>query len=156
MLTIDDAERLAGFEIKSFSPPVKDFSFIGAYYDEFREVIVLQYSAYSGGSVLRFSQQLLDSDFQGIDPQAVVEKVSIGKYDGEYVSGGWRISELESNDDPGYNPDTTNTYWDPNLKLKTLRWTDGNFLYEIMLASGNDQIDYFDKEGLVELAEDLH
>lgn len=154
-LSIIDAEKLAGFKLKRITAPLNKFSFVGATYDELRGAIILQYTANSGGLVLRFSQQLLDPDYQGIDPKAVVEKVTIGKYNGEYVAGGWSISEVESDDDPKFNENTSNAYWDPNVKLQTLRWTDGIYLFEIILAGGRDQIDYLDKQGLVELAKHL-
>jgi hypothetical protein len=99
--------------------------------------------------------QKVDAEYQQIGPDAVVEFVSIGALTGEYVSGGWKIPEVESEIINTIYPPTTQTVWDTNVNLQTLRWSDGEFLYEIILASGNDLTRYLDKDDLVSIAESI-
>jgi hypothetical protein len=154
-LSISQAEALAGLKIKRFSEVPQGFHLVGALYDELREAIILHYTTSSGGLVLRFSQQRLDSDYQAIGPQAVVQMVSVGPYSAEFVSGGWMIPDVESGADATVSPFAPQTVWDANVSLQTLRWTDGEFLYEIILAGGLEQAGYLDKEGLIDLASQL-
>jgi hypothetical protein len=151
-LSIPAAEDRAGFAMKTPNPAPEEFNFGGATYDELREAIILHYTTASGGLVLRISQQLLDSDYQGIGPEAEVEKVEIGGFSGEYVAGGWMIPEVELGADATPSPIRSRTVWDASVKLQTLRWSDGEFLYEIILAGGTDQPGYLDKDGLIALA----
>jgi hypothetical protein len=134
------------------------YSLTGAAYDERREAIILNYTNPSGSLVLRVSQQYLGPDYQSIDPQAIVEIVQIGPYSGEYVAGGWMIpeAEVELGPEPKTRPTATQMVWDATVKLQTLRWTDGEFLYEIILAGGAEQPGYLDKNDLIALAAQMH
>jgi hypothetical protein len=106
--------------------------------------------------VLRISQQQADSDYQVIGPEAIVEVVSIGSFKGEYVSGGWKIPEVESLPDGSGNSTPPQPVWDANTKLQTLRWSDGEYLYEIILAGAMGQSGYINKDGLITLANQMH
>jgi len=152
-LSIPAAEERAGFAMKIPYPTPEEFELEGAAYDELREAIILHYTNASDSLVLRISQQLLDSDYQGIGPEAEVEKVEIGSFSGEYVAGGWMIPEVESGADATPSPIESRTVWDASVKLQTLRWSDGEFLYEIILAGGATRPGYLDKEGLIALAD---
>jgi hypothetical protein len=151
-LTIEEAEARAGFEMKIPEPSPVEFRLIGAAYDELREAIILHYVTDSESLVLRVSQQHLDSDYQGIGPEAVIEMVEVGSHAGEYVAGGWMIPEVESGADTTPDPLEPPRVWDANVKLQTLRWSDGEFLYEIILAGGAGSRGYLDKDGLIALA----
>ena len=142
--------------MKKFSAAPQGFHLIGAIYDELREAIILHYTTDSGGLVLRISQQRVDSDYQGIGPEAVVELVPVGPYSGEFVAGGWMIPEVESGAEATVSPILPQTVWDANVNLQTLRWSDGDFLFEIILAGGLEQPGYLDKAGLIALADQLH
>jgi hypothetical protein len=155
-LTIGEAETLAGFKMDMPSTAPQGFDLIGATYDELREAIILHYTTKSGGLVLRISQQQLDSDYQAIDPEAVVEMVSIGPYTGEFVSGGWMIPEVELGADATQSPDALQAVWDANVKLQTLRWSDGEYLYEIILAGDSKQPGYLDRDDLISLANRMY
>ncbi len=155
-LSISEAETLAGFQMKTCSIVSQEFHLIGATYDELREAVILHYTIDSGGLVLRISQQKVDSDYQGIGPEALIEIVTIGPYSGEFVSGGWKILEVESGTDATQNPNAAQAVWETNVNLQTLRWSDGEFLYEIILAGGRDQPEYLDKDGLIALAKSMH
>jgi hypothetical protein len=150
-LTMSEAESLAGFEIKTPASDPKEFQLLGATYDELREAIILHYATPSDGLVLRISQQHLDPDYQSIGPEAVIELVEIGAYSGEFVAGGWMIPEVESGADA-----PTQAVWDAKVKLQTLRWSDGEFLFEIILAGRAGQPGYLDRDGLIALAKSLH
>jgi hypothetical protein len=101
---------------------------------------------------MRISQQRPGPDYQAIGPQAVVEIVQIGRNQGEYVSGGWMIPEVKSGVDATTGSSTPEAIWDADVNLQTLRWTDGEFLYEIVLAGNARQPPSLDKEALIRLA----
>jgi len=155
---IPEAEALAGFAMKTPTNLPEEFSFTGAAYDERREAIILNYATPTGNLVLRISQQHLGPDYQGISPEAVVETVQIGPYMGEYVAGGWMIPkpEVESGPDITTYPTATQMVWDATVKLQTLRWTDGDYLFEIILAGGAELPGYLDKDDLIALATQMH
>lgn len=155
-LTVSAAETIAGFEIKIPSAIPQEFRLVGATYDDLREAIILHYATESDRLVLRISQQHFDLDYQGISPEAEIEMVEIGTYSGEFVAGGWMIPEVESGADATPSPATSQTVWDANVNLQTLRWSDGAFLYEIILAGGSQQPGYIDKDGLIALANRMH
>lgn len=154
-LAIPAAEDQAGFKLKTPDGVPKEFRLFGATYDTLRKAIILHYATASDGLVLRYSQQHLDSDYQSISPEAVVEMVEIGSYTGEYVAGGWKIPEVELGADTTPSPAGSAMVWDNNAKLQILRWSDGEFLYEIILAGGAERIGYLDKDGLIDLANQL-
>lgn len=152
-LSIDEAESKAGFKIKEFTRIPPEFILVGAAYDELREAIIFHYSTESEGLVLRISQQRLDSDYQSIGPEAEVEIVQVGPHIGEYVAGGWTIPEVESHADESQSTNMQQTVWQANVNLQILRWSDGKFLYEIILAGDKGQAGYLEKENLIILAE---
>ena len=155
-LTIPEAEASAGFKMKIPSTVPQGFELIGATYDEFREAIILHYTTDPRGLVLRISQQQVDSDFQGVGPEAIVEVVAIGPYPGEFVSGGWMIPEVESRIGATKSSNELQAVWDANVNLQTLRWSDSEFLYEIILAGNRKQPSYLDKEDLISLANRMY
>ena len=155
-LTISEAEDLAGFKMVIPSSVPAGFVLKGAAFDALREAIILHYTTDSKGLVLRISQQQIDSDYQAIGPEAVVEKVAVGRYGGEYVGGGWMIPEVESGLDATQSPNTPQVVWDENVNLQTLRWSDGEYLYEIILAGSSRRPGYLDKDGLVALANGMY
>ena len=154
-LNINQAENLIGFKIKIPSKIPEDFRLEGVAYDELREAVILNYLTQSRDLVMRVSMQRADRDYQQIGPEAVIEFVSIGALTGEYVSGGWTIPEVESEIINTIIPSKNQIFWDINVNLQTLRWSDGEFLYEIILAGGNDQNGYLDKNILVSIAESM-
>jgi hypothetical protein len=155
-LSFNQVEDLIGFKIKLPLEIPPEFHLEGIGYDELREAAILNYMTESKDLVMRVSMQKVDADYQRIGPEAVIEFVLIGAFTGEYVSGGWTIPEVESGIINTVYPSTTQTVWDPNVKLQTLRWSDGEYLYEIILAGGNDQYGYLDKDDLVSIAKSIH
>jgi hypothetical protein len=81
--------------------------------------------------------------------------VTVGSYSGEFVSGGWMIPDVELGANATVSPLTPKTVWDADVNLQTLRWSDGKFLYEIILAGGSKQPSYLDKDGLIVLASQM-
>ena len=154
-LNINQVEDLIGFKIKTPGEIPEEFRLEGVAYDEIREAAILNYMTESRDLVMRVSMQKFDADYQRIGPEAEIEFVTIGAFTGEYVSGGWMIPEVESGIDNTVIPSKTQTFWDINVKLQTLRWSDGEFLYEIILAGGNDKNGYLDKIELVSIAESM-
>ena len=154
-LNINQAEEFIDFKLKSPRDIPDEFQLEGVAYDELREAVILNYMTESRDLVMRVSMQKVDADYQQVDPEAAIEFVSIGPFKGEYVSGGWAIPEVESEIVNTNIPSKTQAIWDINVKLQTLRWSDGEFLYEIILAGGNDQNGYLDRDDLVSIAESM-
>ena len=157
-LSIAQAEELAGFDIKIPATVPPELEFTGADYNETRAATILNYTTADGRLVLRITQQRPGPDYQGIGPAALVEKVQIGALAGEYVAGGWMIPvpEVESGIDAPIGPATPQATWNAEVKLQTLRWSDAEFLYEIILAGGAGQPGYLDKDDLIALANRMH
>jgi hypothetical protein len=153
-LSIAQAEELAGFDLKIPTGIPSELKLTGADYNEIRSATILNYITADGRLVLRITQQRLGPDYQEIGPSAQVEKIQIGTFSGEYVSGGWMIpvTEVESGVDSPPGPATPQATWNANVELQTLRWSDAEFLYEIILAGDAGQPGYLDKEGLIALA----
>ena len=151
-LTISEAETLAGFKMKTPAQIPEELQLLGATFDDLREAIILHYATETNKIVLRISQQHLDLDYQGIGSEAAVDIVEIGTNSGEFVVGGWMIPEVESGIDTTSGGVGSQVVWDANAKLQTLRWTDGEFLYEIILAGSSGKPGYLDKDGLIAMA----
>jgi hypothetical protein len=153
-LSVAEAENLAGFQLKTPLELPPSFEFTGADYDEILQAAILNYTTPGGQLVLHISQQLLGSNYQSIGPTAKIESVNIGAFTGEYVAGGWKIPvpEVESGLEAEAIITTPQVVWDAEVNLQTLRWTDGTFLYEIMLAGDPEQPAHLDKNDLISLA----
>jgi len=153
-LSMTEVENIAGFPLKTLAVLPAHFEFTGAEYDEILQAAILNYTTVDGRLVLRISQQPLGANYQSIGPAAQIESVEIGDFVGEYVVGGWMIPvpEVESGLDDHAIPITPQVVWDADVNLQTLRWTDGTFLFEIMLAGDPEQPAYLDKNDLIILA----
>ena len=66
------------------------------------------------------------------------------------------ILEVESGTDAAQNPNAPQSVWEIKVNLQTLRWSDGTFLCEIILAGGSDQPGYLDKDDMIALAKRMH
>ena len=62
------------------------------------------------------------------------------------------IPEVELGIDTTSSGAGSQVVWDAKVKLQALRWTDGDFLYEIILAGRSGQPGYLDKDGLIAMA----
>jgi len=157
-LSIPEAEARAGFDLKLPANLPLSFEFTGAFYDEIRQAVMLNYTTSDGKLVMRITQQYLGPDYQSIGPAAVIESVKIGEFAGEYVAGGWMIPVLEVKSGAEVNANTPapELVWDAAVNLQTLRWSDGEFLSEIIFAGDAEQPAYLDKEALIALASQMH
>ena len=146
-LSLAEAEAVANFTIVTPLTSPMGFMLTGVAYDAQRQVTIQNFTTADGMLVLRLSQQPLRPDFQSIGPAAQIENVRIGPYEGEYVIGGWMIpiSEVKSGID-------AEAVWDPTANFQTLRWSDGEFLYELFLAGDMTHPAYINKEKLIAFA----
>ncbi len=151
--SITEAERLTGFDIKTPSKLPNEFMFTGAVYNPLRQSVTLNYES-GDGSILRISQRPAGLEYQSISVNAKVERVQIGKVIGEYVTGGWRVSQPKEN-----SVEVTVTLqatWDPYANIHFLRWQEEDILFEILFSgSGPDSPLTLDKLDLIEIAENL-
>ncbi len=152
-LTIAEAESLAGFPAHLPARLPAGFSFQQALFQPVRQAIVLEYAAKSPSLVLRITQRLASQEFQSIGAGALVELVEIGSSVGEYVRGGWRIPEVESEFETGPARQAT---WDSQAEIQFLRWQRDGRLYEIIFGGGTPETSQsLEKEDLITLAESI-
>ncbi|HBY06337.1 MAG TPA: hypothetical protein DEH22_00555 [Chloroflexi bacterium] len=157
-LSVSEAEAQAEFDLQLPESLPVGFALTGAFYDELRQAVILNYTANDAKLVMRLSQQYLGPDYQSIGPEAVIESVKVGTFAGEYVAGGWMIPvpEVKSGAEAEASTPTPQLVWDAAVNLQTLRWSDGEYLYEIIFAGSAQQPAYLDKEALIALAAGLH
>ena len=81
----------------------------------------------------------------------------IGPFEGEYVVGGWAIPEVKSGlGSETATPAPVEAIWEPDTPLQTLRWSDGEFIYEIIFSGRAEDPNTFDKNDLIAMAISLH
>ncbi len=132
-LSLDEAQRLAGFQLKQILPLPAGLTLVGARYDpDYQAVTILYRSAHFS---LFLTQRLLGNsqDVFSIGQGAKVEMVKIGDIQGEFVLGGWKAISTQpaiENQTPESLFNITAT-WENTLPQSTLRWQAGGTAYEI-------------------------
>jgi hypothetical protein len=151
--TLSEAVIQAGFEIKEPQKLPDGYLPAGILYNPKRKSITLRYKSLEG-SILRITQRPAGIEYQSISVQANVEKVKIRNLTGEYVSGGWRVTQPE-----GTNPSITVTVqavWDTDANIHFLRWQEDDILCEILFSSPDrESLSKLDKHDLIDIAENL-
>jgi hypothetical protein len=153
--SIQEMVELAGFEVKTPASDPKDYIFTGADYNPDRQAVTLNYES-KAGFLLRISQRPVGVEYQSISINATVETVQIGTVVGEYVVGGWKAIQTQTE---AISPPVTITLqavWDPKANIYFLRWQENDILYQI-LFSGDDPTSesYLTKNDMIAIAEDL-
>ncbi|MBC8496283.1 MAG: hypothetical protein H8D37_01355 [Chloroflexi bacterium] len=159
LLTISEAENLAGFAVREPVSLPEGYTLSGAIYNPDRNAIVLNYLSEIPGQSLRILQRLLHEEYQQIGASAVVDIVQIGEVNGEYVTGAWTIPEVESAIEVTEFGQTAplQATWDPEAEIQMLRWGENEMLFEIIFGGGNpNNPGYLTKSDLISLAESMH
>jgi hypothetical protein len=153
--SISEMVAMAGFEVKTPATDPKGYIFTGADYNPDRQAVTLNYESETG-FLLRISQRPVGVEFQSISINATVETVQIGTTVGEYVVGGWKAIQTQTEAISPTMTVTLQAVWDPEANISFLRWQDNDILYQI-LFSGDDPTseNYLTKKDLIAIAEDL-
>ena len=132
-LSLDEAQSLAGFQVRQILPIPAGLTLVGARYDpDYHALTILYRDAHFS---LFLTQRTLGNsqDVFSIGQAATVEVVKIGVIQAEYVQGGWKAISTQpapENQARGNLINITAT-WDSTLPQSTLRWQAGGIAYEI-------------------------
>lgn len=154
-LTVAEAAQMAGFDLKEpqFLPP--EYDLVGAHVNEVRGAVTLNYHTESG-MVLWITQRSVGVEYQRVSVQAVVERVDVGGFEGEYVEGGWTTSQLAESDPTPALTVTLQAVWDPQANIHFLRWQENDILYELFFSGADPNLPgYLGKHEMIAIAESL-
>ena len=143
LLTVQEAETLAGFDVLEPSYLPAGYTLEGVAYDLSAQKVAMKYiSQESGGSIIIYQQR---GDFVS-DPavQAYVTPVPIGDVEAEYVQGAWIYD----------TPETTTPRWDASADFYSLTWQKDEFVFSINFLGG-ETIPPIQLHELVAIAEGL-
>lgn len=141
---ISDAERLAGFDAAELSSTPQGFTFLGARL--YGKAISLEYEANGGGGNLIIMQSqdgYVQSDWDKAPADAIIP-VKIGELDGEFVQGTFVV-----------HPNDTSATWNPDAAILRLRWVKDGIWFEMDKFGDVESIEYLDRAGMIELAENM-
>jgi hypothetical protein len=135
------AESQLGFELMEFPEKPQNLEFQNIWFDKQTNFAMIEYE--SPGMLLRLSQRL------GQAPEAFkpwpwvlasdVEKIKVGPFDGEYVSGGFDLSNEKGE-----------LVWQDTTSTQRVAWSDGTYWY--LLDSGGWLMN---RDRLIEMAGSL-
>jgi hypothetical protein len=135
------AESQLGFELMEFPEKPQNMEFQDTLFDKQTKFAMIEYE--SPGMLLRLSQRLGEAPeaFRPWPwvPAGDVEKIKVGAFDGEYVSGGFNLSTQSGE-----------LVWNDTTSTQRVAWSDGTYWY--LLDSGGQLMN---RERLIELAASL-
>ena len=135
------AESQLGFELMEFPEKPQNLEFQDILFDKQTKFAMIEYE--SPGMLLRLSQRLGEAPeaFRPWPwvPASEVEKIKVGNFDGEYVSGGFNLST-----------ENQELVWSDSTLTQRVAWSDGTYWY--LLDAGGHLIN---RERLLELAASL-
>ena len=133
-LTLEQARQEAGFKPKEITLLPRDVRLDGAAFSTNREALILRYSG--GDKTILLTQRKAEGiqEYASIGPAAPVQTVEVRQAQGEFVTGGW-IVQNENASPSGSIPQTIHLVWDDQSTMRTLRWQESDFIYEIVTNS---------------------
>jgi hypothetical protein len=154
-LSVAEAADRAGFDLKEPQSLPPEYTLVGAYVNEARGAVTLNYQTDSG-MILWITQRTAGVEYQRISVQALVERVNVGGFEGEYVEGGWITSQpAESGPTPALTV-TLQAVWDPQANIHFLRWQENDILYELFFSGADPNLPgYLGKDEMIASAESL-
>ncbi len=108
---------------------------------------VFVYNAVGGGSGLSITQAKGEIDsviWEQVPSEAVVEKVKVGAFDGEYVQGMFVVKA-----------GATSAVWEPSAPMRRLRWREGETMFELALMGHVHAVEWLERDTLIALAESM-
>ena len=144
LISVAEAEQLAGFDAAELSLAPEGFNYLGA--RMYGNAISIEYEAQGGGGNLIIMQSrdgYVQSHWDQVPADAIVP-VKIGGLDGEFVKGTFVV----------YGNDNVGT-WNPDASILRLRWVKDGIWYEMSRFGDVEAIQYLDQAGMIALAESL-
>ena len=156
-LTSTQAEELSGYPIRVVAQLPEGITLTGAQYNPKLHAVILRYAG--AGQTLLFTQRPEGevAEYATVGASAPVEIVTVRGVPGEFVTGGWIVTDTNDRIQATAAPGTQislGVYWDPTLPQRILRWQEGNMLYEILSTKTSQGIT-IDKDELIKLAESI-
>ena len=144
LISRDEAEAQAGFDLAEFPSVPEGFKFLGARL--YGSSISTEYEALGGGGnliLMQSTEGYLQSDWDKVPAEAIIP-VKIGDMDAEFAQGTFVVAAGDSS-----------ATWNSSAPILRLRWVkDGTFL-ELVRFGDVEPIEYLDQAGMIELAESL-
>ena len=132
-LSIEEVQRVSGFEVRQLSTMPAGLTFIGARYDPSYKNTTILYKA--DDYILFLTQRPLGKgeDVFSIGAGAVVKKVKIGDIDAEFVEGGWKAISTQPSSGTQSSQSTADIHaiWENGYPQFTLRWQAQGFVHEL-------------------------
>jgi hypothetical protein len=144
LVSIEEAEALAGFDAKELPAVPQGFDFSGARAQE--GGMSIEYNARGGGGALiinESSQGFMESEWDQA-PAEFITSVRIGDLNAEIVQGAYVV----------YAGETT-AKWNPDAPILRLRWIEDGIWFEMARFGGVESIAYLDQAALIALAESM-
>ena len=144
LISVAEAEQLAGFDAAELSWVPEGFNYLGA--RMYGNAISIEYEAQGGGGNLIIMQSrdgYVQSQWDQVPADAIVP-VRIGGLDGEFAKGTFVV----------YGNDNVGT-WNPDAAILRLRWVKDGVWYEMTRFGDVESIQYLDQAGMIALAESL-
>lgn len=145
-LTLQEAQQQAGFAIKVL-PEETGLALSGTRYESVTGAVRSLYQAHDYNLYLSQRSSEGIQEQAAVGPAAEVEIVSIAGLPGEFVAGGWRLPSGTATA-PGESTQLK-VIWDAALPQRTLRWQDGEYVYELIVLGATAP----EKQALIALAE---
>ncbi|HEX2992803.1 MAG TPA: hypothetical protein VHO49_19100 [Anaerolineales bacterium] len=144
LVSIEEAEALAGFDAKELPTWPQGFAFAGARAQ--MGGLTIEYNAEGGGGALiinESTQGFMESEWDQA-PAEFITAVKVGKLNAEIVQGSYVV----------YAGETT-AKWNPNAPILRLRWIEDGIWFEMAKFGDVESISHLDQAGLIALAESL-
>ncbi len=144
VITVAEAEALAGFDLAELPSVPQGFEYLGA--RMYGSSISIEYGVPGGGGNLILMQSkegFLQSEWDQVPADAIV-LVKVGGVDAEYAQGMFVVYGGE-----------TSAKWNSDAPIFRLRWFKDGVWFELTKYGDVVPIEYLDMNGLIELAESL-
>jgi hypothetical protein len=125
-LTLEDAQKLAGFDIRVPVAAPAGYQLSEISFDKQTYTVwqIYKFQPYQSGEMFIISQSRENAPIT-IEQDATVEQIQVGDVPVEHVTGMWFAEQ-------GAAWET----WDPNVPLQTFRWEDDGFYFTLQFVLG--------------------
>jgi hypothetical protein len=144
LISVAEAEALAGFDLAELPSVPQGFEYLGA--RMYGSSVSIEYAVPDGGGNLIQMQSktgFLQSEWDQVPAEAIVP-VKVGGVDAEYAQGTFVLMAGE-----------TSATWNSSAPIFRLRWVKDGFWCELTKYGDVASIEYLDMTGLIALAESL-